>query len=89
MVGQKSVVTTEWEADHGTRSDGHLSSQFEVIVGAVTGLYHTVSSVEAGDENHAEAVEVAVAGTAALVLDLRCWKFVSFECWDFVAGGGG
>ena len=48
-----------------------------------------MSSVEAGDENHAEAVEVAVAGTAALVLDLRCWKFVSFECWDFVAGGGG
>ena len=55
-----------------TSSARYLPRQFEVIVGAVAGLDHTLTSVEAGDENHAEAVEVAVAGTAALVLDLRC-----------------
>ena len=39
----------------------------------MTGLDDTVTTVEAGYEDHAEAVEVAVGGAAPLVLDLRCW----------------
>ena len=33
-----------------------------------------MATVEAGDEDHAEAVEVAVGGAAPLVLDLGCWQ---------------
>ena len=36
----------------------------------MTGLDDTVAPVEAGDEDHAEAVEVAVGGAAPLVLHL-------------------
>ena len=42
----------------------------------MAGLDDTVAPVEAGDEDHAEAVEVAVGGAAPLVLDLRCWGSV-------------
>ena len=38
----------------------------------MTGLDDTLATVEAGDEDHAEAVEVAVGGAAPLVLDLGC-----------------
>ena len=48
----------------------NLAGQFEEVRRAVTGLDDTVATVEAGDEDHAEAVEVAVGGAAPLVLDL-------------------
>ena len=51
-----------------------LTRQFEEVWGAVTGLDDTVAPVEAGDEDHAEAVEVAVGGAAPLVLDLGCCR---------------
>ena len=38
----------------------------------MTGLDDPLATVEAGDEDHAEAVEVAVGGAAPLVLDLGC-----------------
>ena len=68
-------------------SGAHLTSLFEVVVRAVTGLYHTVASIEAGDEDHAEAVEVAVGGAAPLVLDLgRCVRVSGQlrKCWTLM-----
>ena len=52
----------------------HLSRQLEEVWRAVTGLDDTVTTVEAGYEDHAEAVEVTVGGAAPLVLDLGCWQ---------------
>ena len=50
----------------------------------MTGLDDTVTTVEAGYEDHAEAVEVAVGGAAPLVLDLgRCVRAGGQlrKCW--------
>ena len=56
------------------RATPDLTRQFEEVWRAVAGLDDTVAPVEAGDEDHAEAVEVAVGGAAPLVLDLGCWQ---------------
>ena len=45
----------------------YLTSQLEVVVGAVAGLDDTVSPGEAGNEDHAQAVHVTAAGAASLV----------------------
>ena len=59
--------------NHSLLVDTHctdLSSHLEVVVGAVAGLDDAVAPGEAGDVDHAKAVHVTVAGTAALVKDL-------------------
>ena len=53
-------------------ADTDLSRQLEVVVDGVAGLDDGVAPGEARDEDHAQAVEVTVAGTTPLVKNLRC-----------------
>ena len=66
-LAQLRSISSDW---HPLRRS-HLSGQFEVLGRAVAGLHHAVARVETGDEDHAETVEIAGAGAAPLVLDLR------------------
>ena len=61
-----------------------LARQLEEVWRAVTGLDDSLATVEAGDEDHAEAVEVAVGGAAPLVLDLGCCG-VSLLSWGNIS----
>ena len=47
-----------------------LAGEFEVVAGAVAGLDDGLAPGEAGDEHHAQAVQVARAGATSLVQDL-------------------
>ena len=48
----------------------NLSGESEVVVGAVAGLDDGLAPGEAGNEYHAQAVQVARAGATSLVQDL-------------------
>ena len=48
----------------------NLSGESEVVVSAVAGLDDGLAPGEAGDEHHAQAVQVARAGATSLVQDL-------------------
>ena len=55
-------------------ADTDLSRQLEVVVDGVAGLDDGVAPGEARHEDHAQAVQVTIAGTAPLVKNLRCYN---------------
>ena len=51
----------------------YLPCKLEIMLSAVRGLYDAVTTVEASNKDHSQAVHVARGVTGAFVLNLRGW----------------